>query len=144
MQPKDRCEQGNTHLTQPQTCIRFWVLCYIQHTGQCSVTRVLSKNEQSEAEDGSIPGLETDESSSDKAEAEPSISTTYVEPNDEEIEQWLDETDTETDVIRPPLVEDEEEPQHNWSIWDPQGNLQKREYEFLDSTVEEVLVPLFD
>ena len=52
--------------------------------------------------------------SADKAEAEPSISiTTYEEPNDDEIKQWLDETDSETDGVWPPLVEDEEEPQCN-------------------------------
>ena len=77
----------------------------------CHITPIVT--EEDKAKDSRIPALESNVLSSDKAEAEPSISTTYEEPNDDEIKQWLDETDSETDGVWPPLVEDEEEPQCN-------------------------------
>ena len=95
----------------------------------CHITPIVTVPtvDKDEAKDSRIPGLEYDEQSSEKAEAEPSISLTYVEPTNEEIEQWLDETDTETDGVWPSFVEDEEEPQRNWSIWDsPSQPLGKR------------------
>ena len=101
----------------------------------CHITPIetVPAEDKDKAKDSSLPGLETDGSSSNEAQAEQSRSYTYVESKDEEVEQWLDGPGFETDGAWPPLVEDEEGPEQDHSIWDPPSKLWEREYQFPNS-----------
>ena len=91
---------------------------------------------------GSIPGLETDQLLDEDI---PGIMrpSTLTQTDDEEVKQFLKDIGSDDEDSLRPVKDGDERPDHTPCIWDPPGNLQKKEYQFSHSTKEEIMTRLF-